>query len=161
TARGDINVNTLHRTEPGGAIEREQLIVRASKDEAEHYLRRDNAPIGQGIIDRPVMLHANRPGSLGSIFLIDTIKRVNGLGKLVFSVTRDVLDGQELRLLSISFENSPTPYHKFWINLRRGGHVVRWETFAPGGELRGRSKIELRSFRLGEKTVWMPVSGVA
>ncbi|MGO9471237.1 MAG: hypothetical protein ACLQVF_44675 [Isosphaeraceae bacterium] len=136
------------------------MIVRASKDEAEQYLRHDNAPIGRGLIDRPNNVNTNRTGSLGSIFLIDTIKRFTALRNMVFSVADDVLDGQKLKLLSISFENASAPYHKLWIDLRRGGHVVRWETFAPGGELRGRSNIGLHSFQLGEKTLWMPVSGV-
>ena len=106
--------------------------MRASKDEAEHYLRHDNAPIGRGVIDRPINVSTNQPGSLGSIFLIDTIKRFSAFGSMVFSVADDVLDEQKLKLLSISFENSLTPYQKFWIDLGRGGHVVRWDSFAPG-----------------------------
>lgn len=161
TALGDISVNTLHRIEPGSAIEREQIIVRASKDESEHYLRHDNAPIGRGTIDRPSKVNANRAGSLGSILLIDTIKRYRSWQHMVFSVASDSLDGKKVDVLSIFFDNSSLPYQKFWIDFRRGGHVVRWEGFSPGGELTGRSNIELRSFPLGQKSVWMPVSAVA
>jgi hypothetical protein len=161
TTHGDTYVNTLHQIEPAGSIEREQLIIRRSKDEAEQYVRHDNRPIGRGVIDRPWKVHTNREGCLGSIFLIDALRRFSLMRRMVFSVTDDVLDGQRLKLLSISFETWSGPYHKIWIDLRRGGHVVRWESFARGGELTGRSDIELRSFPLGDKTVWMPVRGVS
>ncbi len=161
TTRGDTYVNTLHRVEHTGWIEREQVIIRGSKGEAEQYLRRDNRPIGRGVIDSPFRIHTNREGCLGSIFLIDTLRRLSWLRGMGFSVTDDVLDGQRLKLLSISLTSWPGPYQKFWIDLHRGGHVVRWEMFARGGELTRRSDIELRSFPLGDRTVWMPVRGVS
>jgi hypothetical protein len=160
TTRGDTYVNTLHQIAPSGSIQREQVIIRRSKDEAEEYVRHDNRPIGRGVIDRPYKIPTNREGCYGSIFLIDTLRQFSALGRMVFSATDDVVDGQRLKLLSISFENWSGPWQKFWIDLRRGGHVVRWESFARGGELVGRSDIELRSFPLGDQAVWMPVRGV-
>jgi hypothetical protein len=62
TTRGDTYVNTLHQIAPAGSIQREQVIIRRSKDEAEEYIRHDNRPIGPGVIDRPYKIPANREG---------------------------------------------------------------------------------------------------
>jgi hypothetical protein len=160
TARGDISVNTLHRIEPAGSIQREQLVVRAAKNEAEHYLRDNNSPIGRATIDRPSQIDASQPGSLGSILLIDSLKRYSVSVNKVFSIGDDVLDGQKVMLVSISFDNSSTPYQKVWIDLHRGGNVVRWDSFAPSGELTGRANIKLGSYPLADRTVWIPTSGI-
>jgi hypothetical protein len=82
------------------------------------------------------------------------------MGDLNFSVSEDSREGTKLKLVTIAFVKSATPYQKFWIDMARGGHVVRWESFAPGGDLIGLATIQLSQYRLGDSSVWMPSSGV-
>src|SRR5262249_18524228 len=48
---------------------------------------------------------------------------------------------------------------RYWIDLSRGGLVVREENYQPGRRLASRLDIKLAPFKVGTKDVWMPVAG--
>ena len=48
---------------------------------------------------------------------------------------------------------------KYFFDLERNGHVVRAEHFSPGSTLSGWLVVELAQFKVGDASVWMPVSG--
>ena len=48
---------------------------------------------------------------------------------------------------------------RYWVDLRRNGHVVRQETYSRGEVMDSRLDITLAPFRVGSSEVWMPVSG--
>lgn len=160
TRTGDTFVNTLHRYEPEGRIMREQIVIRSKKKEAERYLRNNDSPIGRGAIEDPSRVNANVAQCFGQIFLIDQIKRMIGTKGIEACVSEEMIEGQRLTVLSFSFQGLNQVYQRYWIDLQRGGHVVRYEDYAKGNVLVGRIEIKLASFRIDKRDVWMPVSGV-
>jgi hypothetical protein len=47
---------------------------------------------------------------------------------------------------------------RYYVDLSRGGHVIRCTSYSFGGELQGQADVKLSSFRVDGKEVWMPVS---
>ncbi len=158
---GDTYVNCLHRYEPKGEILREQLVVRSKQGEAEHYVRDNDAPIGRGSIQDSSHVNAFRSGCLGFIFPADQIKRLMGTKGIECSIGDESAGGTLLKVLTFSFKGTNRVWQRFWIDLRRGGHTVRYEDYAAGNILVSRVDIKLDSFKVNGKEVWMPVSAVA
>ncbi len=160
-SNGDTYVNTLHRHEPDGKITREQLVIRAKKSEAEHYLRTDDSPIGRSAIEDSSRVNANRSGCYGAVFLVDQIRRMVAMKGIECSISEEQVDGRNLTVLSFSFQGSNQLYQRYWIDLQRGGHAVRREDYARGNVLVSRVDTRLAPFKVGDKDIWMPVSGRA
>lgn len=154
---GDTYVNALHRHEPDGTINREQLIV--TKDKAVHDLRQNDSPLGSGAISDPLFVNPDRSGSLGEIFLIDTMKRLLSMKALAASVSDEESEGRKLKVLTFKLKSTGQLFQRFWIDLRRGGHPVRRETYSTNNALVGRNTIDLARFQVDGSEVWMPVSG--
>ena len=147
-SNGDTYSSTIHKHEPDGRMTRESLVIRARKNEAEHYIRPNDAPIGRSYIQDPSRVNANRPGCFGSIFLVDEIRRMMKTGGMACSVSDGLLEGRQVKVLSFSFQKPNQLYRRYWIDLARGGHAVRREEFAPGDALVSRSNIKLKEFDL-------------
>ena len=78
------------------------------------------------------------------------------------SVSDDSIEGRPLKVLNVSLKFTDRPsilIGRYWIDLRRNGHVVRTEGYQHGTAMSGRQNIQLASFIVGNTEFWMPVSG--
>ncbi len=158
---GDTYVDSLHRFEPEGKIVRETLIVRPREKQAEVYSRPVDAPLGEASLQDSSHVNANRTGSLGELFLIDEIKRDAARDGLELVLSDDEIDGRPLKVLTFRLKGVDQVFDRFWVDLRRSGHVVRRESYGPKNAVVGRVDIKLASFRVGSAEVWMPIFGKA
>ena len=156
---GSTRASTYHRRATNGKLLREELAMRIKPREAECYQREVDAPLGRGLVEDPMLVNADRGGCLGNIVLIDAIKRLFDSPDLEESLADETVDGVPLKVLSFSFRERRQLDQRFWIELRRGGHVVRREIYDQKGKVSGRVVVRLASFKLGRDLVWMPVSG--
>lgn len=156
---GSTYVNTLHRHEPSGEIEKQLVLVKDG--EAHQYAKMVDDPDGATVVDDPLLINPDRSGSLGSIFLIDTIRRLSSMRDMEATTGDDVIDGKACKVLAFTQRSSGFLLEKFWIDLQRGGNTIRRESYVAGEEnLVSRIDITLDRFEVGDASIWMPVSGV-
>ena len=156
---GDTYSESLRRM-VDGRIMRENLVVRMQEQLAEEYARLNDAPLGRAVIKNPKEATSWRQGCLGFIFLIDKIKRDVADQDLEVAVSDDQIEGRPLKVLSVELKGLPgCLILRYWIDLRRNGHVVRQESYQPGKVMVSRLDIKLARFKVGDAEVWMPVSG--
>lgn len=157
---GDTHSDSLHRRAPDGMIARESLVVRMRENQAEQYHRLNDAPLGYSVIKSPKEANSWDPGCLGWIFLLDKMKRDIADDGFEATVEDDQIEGRPLKVLNIALKGAPDPsFFRYWIDLRRNGHVVRQESYAPGKVVVSRLDVKLASFKVGDAEVWMPVHG--
>jgi len=159
---GDTYVDCLHAIEPEGKIARKTLIVRPREHQAEVYTRDFDAPLGAADIRDSRSVTANGSGSLGKLFLIDEIKRLATRDDLGLTLSEETSDGKSLMVLTFRFKSNNRIFEKFWVDMRRSGHVVRRESYShiqDAAVLMGREDIRLARFQIGSAEVWMPVFG--
>ncbi len=156
---GDMHIESLRRREADNQIARDSVVVRMRRQEAEEYYRLNDEPIGRARIRKPKEVRTNSPGRLGSIFPLDLIKRAATDDTLECTVTDDQIDGRPLKVVNVAFKGVPDSlFNRYWIDLRRNGHVVRIESYSRK-VMSGRLDIQLAPFKVGGAEVWMPVSG--
>ncbi len=156
---GDAYVDAIHRYQPEARLTRELLIVRAKKKQAEHYLRADDAPVGSLKFDDPEIVNPQRTGCVGELFVLPVIRRLATRKDLEASITSETLDGRDVTVLTFSTKSPKKLLERFWLDMKRGGHAVRREAYSDGAALVGRIEIRLKSFKVGDEPVWLPVSG--
>jgi len=49
-------------------------------------------------------------------------------------------------------------FSRYYVDLSRGGHVIRSTSYFAGGGLQGQADVKFSSFRVAGKEVWMPIS---
>ena len=159
---GDTHSESLHRRVSDGQVTRESLVVRMRQQQAEQYHRLNDAPIGFAVIKNPKEANSDQMNCFGSVFLIDTLKRIVADVNFAAAVYDDQIDGRPLKVLNLTLTgvpNSSPLIYRFWLDLARNGHVVRKENYFPGKVMGGRLDIKLAPFKVGDAEVWMPVSG--
>lgn len=106
-------------------------------------------------------------GSCGRIFLVRSLRELLKYDKklLVDEGTEEV-DGVSCR--RFAFVMGQKPYsietglvERFWIDMGRGGHVLKQERWSRGQLRSTTSEIVLEGFEIQGKTVWVPISGTA
>jgi hypothetical protein len=76
------------------------------------------------------------------------------------SVSDIQLDGRPCKVLKIALKGVPDSLiFRYWIDLARGGHVVRMECYLPGKVLQSTMSITLSSYKLNGADIWMPTYG--
>jgi len=158
---GDTRIEGWHRQAMNNQINRESTAVRIQQQQAEKYSRFNDAGLGASTIDKPARVTTTR-SSMGTIFLIDRIKREVANPAFDPSVSEDQIDGRPLKVLAIAITGVPDSLlRRYWIDLRRNGHVVREEIYRGKGHrvMAKRLDIKLAPFKIGKSEVWMPVSG--
>jgi len=158
---GDTRIESWHRRGTTNQITRLSTAVRTQQQQAEQYSRSNDASVGAATINNPrrVMTWSS---SMGTIFLIDKIKREVTDPAIAPSVSDDQIDGRPLKVLGIGITAVPDSLRcRYWIDLRRNGHVVRQEIYRGKGRrvMAFRLDIKLAPFKVGKSEVWMPVSG--
>jgi hypothetical protein len=164
-AGGDIYTEFLNRRMADNQISRENLAVRVRKGEAEEYHRMDDSPIGIAVIRSLKEVRPSFHNCLSSIFLVDLMKREIADDRFETTVTNDQIDGTPVRVLNVALKGVPVDggrsqlLARYWVDLRRSGHVVRTEGYRRGEVVRSRLNVKLAPFQVGGTEVWMPVSG--
>jgi hypothetical protein len=159
---GDTRSDSLHRRASDTQIARETLLVRMSQQQSESYHRLNDARLGYAVIKNPKEANSWEPGCLGWIFLIDKIKRHLADENCELSVQDDQVEGRPLKVLDVALKLNGIPsalIFRYWIDLKRNGHVVRQESYTVGKVMGSRLDITLAPFKVGKEEVWMPVSG--
>jgi hypothetical protein len=136
--------------------------VRAQEHRAEQYTSFGDSPFGNATICDPKDIRTGPP-SMRTIFLLDRMKREVADSALDASVSDDQIDGRPLKVLNIALAGLPDSLmFRYWIDLKRNGHVVRQEEYLRPNNVTAvasRLDITLASFKAGKAEVWMPVSG--
>ena len=157
---GDTHIESWHR-DSRNPIARQGIVVRPSEQRAEQYRCFNDSPLGAATITDPKRVQTSF-SSMGMIFLIDKLKREVADPDLIPSVSDDQLDGRPVKLLTIGIKGVPQSLlFRYWIDLRRSGHVVCQEAYASGKAMVRRLEIELAPFKIDNVNFWMPVSGNA
>lgn len=157
---GDVHSECLRRRAADGQISRESLVVLMKEHRAEQYDRLNDAPLGYSAIKHPREIDYWHEGSLAQIFLVDKLKRDAADETLEISVSNDQTDDRSLKVFNVALRGVPDLLvRRYWIDMRRGGHVARLETFSRGKVVNSRLDIKLAAFKVGDTEVWMPVSG--
>lgn len=156
---GDTHSESLHRRSADNQIEHRSVVVRMHQQQAEEHRRLNDAALGSGMIKKPKDVRTNSSDSLGSIFLLDTLKKVAADETFECSVSHDQTDESPLEIFNVALKGVPDSlFARYWVDLRRNGHVVRVEGYS-GKDVSGRLDIKLAPFKVGDVEVWMPVSG--
>jgi len=105
------------------------------------------------------------PGNYRSIWLADWVRKFAESPYMYDFLGYQRLDGVECLVVRFRLaldDSEPRPgqlSHTFWIDLNRGGHVVRHED-RKGDNLAGLTTVRLEKFTPGPgRVVWLPVSG--
>ena len=157
---GDTYDDCMHRIVPQYQITRDTLAIRRWANQAERLVRPYDTSVGHATIDLPDRLHTARTGNLGEIFLIDELKRLAADPNMECSVAAEQVEGRSLKVLDAGLKGVPgSRLFRFWIDLERGGHVVRKDFYLSPKEVGGRLDIRLTEFKIGDAKVWMPTHG--
>ena len=156
---GDTYSDSMHRRGADDVIGRQTVVVRMSEQRAERHDRANDASVGSATIKTPSEVNSWVIGSLGRIFLIDKLKRDIAEDRFDMTVGDDRIDDRPLKTLDVAVKNVPNSrMMRYWIDLRRNGHVVKAENYM-NGKVMGRTEITLAPFRVDGSEVWMPVRG--
>jgi hypothetical protein len=159
---GNIYSNALIREEPSGVIKRWDFRIRPTTNEAEDYVRDLDQPLGAARIRRADTLEPQLSASYTKIFPIEDLKRLVRSKMWDFRVSDETVDGHALKVLTVLVASTESIFERYWIDLERGGNVVRRESYTDFGKKRmGHSVITLKSFPVDGETVWMPISAVS
>ncbi len=157
---GDIHSESLHRRVTDNRIARESLVVRMRDHQAEQYHRLNDAPLGYSVIKDPKEINLSQFNCLTSIFLINRLRREVASESFEASVSQDEIEGRPLKVLNIAAKGAPGPLiFRYWVDMRRNGHVVRQYSYVSGNVIAARLDIKLAPFNVGGTEVWMPVYG--
>ena len=157
---GDLHSEIMHRKAPDQFIVRESVVIRRREVRAEQVTWVNDAAIPVASIMAPKDIDQSGPGNLGQIFLTDYLKQLATDFRYELRISDDVVDGHPLKALDVGIAGVPdSDTGRYWIDLRRSGHVVRAEGYGPGKTIISRLDIKLARFKVGEVEVWMPVNG--
>ena len=157
---GDTYCDSLLRRTRDDQITRESLVVRMREKKAEFYQRLNDAKMGHVNVDSPNVLNSWRLGCYGRIFLIDKLKRDAAAEIYDCTVDDEQADAPSVKVVTIKLKAVPEQISmRFWVDLQRSGHVVKEEHYAAGNAVSSRIDIKLARFKLGDGSIWMPVSG--
>ena len=160
-APGDISVDALHQKVGDGSIIRQFLVVNTRTNRAEQLIRLNDLAVGSSTIDSLANLNANQPGCFGQIFLGDEIRMKVNDANLSCSVSDEKLEGRPIKTLSITNAGFKEVLFKYWIDLDRGGQVLRREVYALDGSLGNRVDVGLIQCKMGDEMMWVPKTGTS
>ena len=155
-------VDIFHRFAPENSLSRQTIAtIRGRREE---FFRTDNRLKG-GEIQPESFAQQDLECSYGRIFLYPFLR-----GLLSYPKTRAIREEAEdvhgHRCEVVSFPIGPQDHpekgiiYRFWIDLDRGGNVLKRETTQGGGLFDRTSGIELKRFDAGGVEVWLPIRGV-
>jgi hypothetical protein len=110
-------------------------------------------------LGRPAIFRA-RPIFEGpqSLFLLEDLRDEATNEAHTVSVRDDQIDGRALKVLEIRVKDIDQLLRRYWIDMGRDGHVVRFEAYWTGERLWLRRDIKLAQFGLAGAQIWMPIS---
>ena len=140
-------------------IERRTMVVQIQDNQAEEYRRFDDVVDGLRTRGSPKVFRTqpNFEG-LQSLLLLEDLKDQARNATNTASVHDDHIDGRALKVIEFRVKGVDQVKRRYWIDLARNGHVVRFEAYSTGKHIRLRRDIKLALFRVGGAEIWMPVS---
>ncbi len=159
---GSVFIDSFRRMAADGKILRKTKAVRMAERQVEEYSRMNDAERGSGTIQPLEQTSAAFNESPTDLFLIDEVRRiVANTRAFKAAVHDDRIDGIPLKVIEFELVGAPRPTVacRYWVDLRRSGHVVREEVYTANKPRYGRRDITLAPFEVGGAKVWMPVSG--
>jgi hypothetical protein len=140
-------------------IERRTIVVRGREHHAEEHRRFNDAVEGQRTFSSPSIFRTrlNLEGPQG-LLLLDDLRDQVAAETHTASLHGDRIDGRTLKVLEIRVKDINQLLRRYWIDLGRNGHVVRFEAYWKGERLWLRRDIKLAKFGLADTEIWMPVS---
>jgi len=155
---GDFFLDSFHRRPPEQRVIREQMIVRGV--EAEQHVRLDDGEFGKAYVQSSYAVNADRQGSPGRIFPIDTIRRCFDRPDLVASVEQVDEGGERTAILTFRWKATGKLNWRCWLDMKRGGQCRLREGYGSEEKLVFRSMIQLKEVKAGSSRIWMPVMAV-
>ena len=157
TRGGDVATDIFHQAGADGMISRETVVVRAAENQAEQYLRGNDAPLGAARIKKPKEVDVWSRMSASRLYLLEQIKNdiANGFAT---SVHDDQFDGRPCKVVEVASKERSWLIKRYWIDLARTGHAFRSESYSPEGARSGWTEVKFERFQVGAQEVWMPVS---
>ncbi len=148
TAPGDVRSESMLRRGSSTVITNQIIVVRAQDQKAETYRRINDATVGHVEITKAKDVSRVWAGSFANIFLLEKIKRDVDDPGLDPAVSSGTVDGRPVSVLTFGVTGVPgSLLCRYWIDLSRGGLVVRQEDYVPGGQMAGRLDIKLAAFQ--------------
>ena len=131
----------------------------AGNDHAEEHRRFDDAVDGQHTFGSPSIFRTRLDfEGPQDLLLLEDLRDQTTSEAHTASVRDDQIDGRALKVLEIRVKDINQLLRRYWIDLGRNGHVVRFEAYRNGERLRLRCDIKLAKFGLAGAKIWMPVS---
>lgn len=158
---GDRRSDLFSRSASGNRIKWKVILIHMRDKTMECSYRANDTSLGHVEIEPLAMSRANFSSYFGQLVPIDEIKELVGNDGRVTTVTDDQIDGRPLKLLTVYLKLKTPPnmlMRRYWIDLSRSGQVVRIDGYHQN-ELASRWDITLKSFRVDDSEVWMPISG--
>ncbi len=144
---------------PHQNIERRTVVVRNQENHAEQHRRFNDAVDGQRTFGSPSILRT-RPTLEGpqSLLLLEDLRDEATNETHTVSVRDDQIDGRALKALEIRVKDIDQLLRRYWIDMGRNGHVVRFEAYWTDERLWLRRDIKLAQFGVAGAQIWMPIS---
>ncbi len=140
-------------------IERRTMAVRSRERHAEERRRFDDAVDGQQTFGSPGIFRSRLDlEGPQDLLLLEVLRDQTTNDDHTVSVRDDQIDGRPLKVLEIRLKDINQLLRRYWIDLGRNGHVVRFETYRNGERLKLRCDIKLAKLGLAGAEIWMPVS---
>lgn len=158
---GDVFFTNFHKPAISNQITREDMAASSSKRTIEYYTRSNDKAVGRAEIRSFDDSNASDYGAMGTIFLLEKFREFAEKKTYETSITDDVIDGETFKVLNVFLKYDGQPnvlYHRYWINLRKNGHVVRAESYIEN-KMSARCDIELKRYSVQGEDVWMPAWG--
>lgn len=158
---GDRRYDLLKRRASGNQIAREIAIVHMRDKRTERSYGANDGSIGHVDIEHLSMQRINANSYFGELLPLGEIKEMVGDDTYETIVSNDEIEGRPLKRLTVYLKYKDIPNilaRRYWIDLARSGQVVRVDSFLEKS-LAVRWDITLKSFRVGDADVWMPISG--
>lgn len=158
---GDRRVDVFTRGALSNHIMREIIVVHLRDKKMERSHQVNDGSIGNVDIEPLAMTTVNTASYFGELLPLDQLKGALDRDNREMTVTDDEIDGRPLKLLTVylKFEGRPNILvRRYWIDLSRSGQAVRIDSYFQGA-LASQWDIVLKSFRVGDADIWMPISG--
>jgi hypothetical protein len=161
---GDVRDESFHRRADHylHAISQTSLAVRKREGHAVEYEREDNnGPSGIVAVKKSKEASQFGVGSFWNLLLLEQLKGcIADTRNYRTSVIDGELDSRPVKIVNhglVGMEDSIV-MGRYYVDLARGGHVIRRVYYTPEGAVFEQTDVTLASFQVDGKEVWMPVA---
>jgi len=163
---GHVLLDIYHKYEDNNRITRRTIA--ASPESFREWVRTEDSPSGGGTVGPGHFTRVDRRGSPVRFFCLPLLRgHLADPHARMIHEGQETVDGHECEVVTFSLDRVPdmtasnAHVETYWIDLSRGGNVLKREKFRPRGHLVSRlSQVQLRQFQDHDgQVVWLPISG--